>query len=91
MWYEYYYWKGSGYVKPSPENHEQELLDSFEKPDRYKTREVNGMDVIDLCKHWDLSFNEGNILKYLLRDKGEDVLDMEKIIDYANRELKHLK
>tara|TARA_R110000787_G_scaffold37943_1_gene96015 strand:- start:257 stop:517 length:261 start_codon:yes stop_codon:yes gene_type:complete len=73
------------------ENHEQELLASFDKPKRYKTREVNGMDVIDLCKHWNLNFNEGNMLKYLLRDKGEDLLDMEKIADYANRELNHLK
>lgn len=61
-----------------------------EKPKRYKSREVNGMDVIDLCKHWDLDFNEGNILKYLLRDKGEDISDMEKISDYANRQKEYL-
>jgi len=59
------------------------------KPKRYSSREVNGMDVIDLVKHWNLNFNEGNILKYLLRDKGEDVSDLEKIIDYAKREIKH--
>jgi len=59
------------------------------KPHRYKSREVNGMDVIDLVKHWDLNFNEGNVLKYLLRDKGQDIEDLEKIIDYAQRELKH--
>lgn len=73
------------------ENHEKEFLGLFDKPDRYKSKEVNGMDVIDLCKHWNLNFNEGNILKYLLRDKGEDLLDMKKIADYANRELNHLK
>ncbi len=61
-----------------------------EKPKRYKSREVNGMDVIDLCKYWDLDFNEGNILKYLLRDKGEDISDMEKISDYANRQKEYL-
>jgi hypothetical protein len=44
------------------------------------------MDVIDLCKHWNLNFNEGNILKYLLRDKREDISDMGKIIDFASRE-----
>ena len=59
------------------------------KPHRYKSREVNGMDVIDLVKHWNLNFNEGCILKYLLRDKGQDIEDLEKIIDYAQRELKH--
>ena len=69
-----------------------EILKAFskqKKPKRYSSREVNGMDVIDLVKHWNLNFNEGNILKYLLRDKGEDVSDLEKIIDYAKREIKH--
>ena len=61
------------------------------RPERYASRQVNGMDVIDLVKHWNLGFNEGNILKYLLRDKGEDVSDIKKIIDYAQRELKHLE
>lgn len=61
------------------------------KPQRYASREVNGMDVIDLVKHWNLNFNEGNILKYLLRDKGQDISDLEKIIDYAQREIKHKK
>jgi hypothetical protein len=50
---------------------------------RYSSREVNGMDVIDLCKHWIFNFNEGNILKYLLRDKAKH---MGKIIDFASRE-----
>jgi hypothetical protein len=45
-----------------------ELKDDF--PNRYSSREVNGMDVIDLCKHWNLNF-EGNILKYLLEIKAK--------------------
>ena len=57
---------------------------------RYKDKEVNGMDVIDLIKHWDLNFNEGNVLKYLLRDKGDRIGDLKKIVDYTNRELNHL-
>lgn len=61
------------------------------KPKHYKTKEVNGMDVIDLVKHWDLNFNQGNILKYLLRDKGQDLQDLQKIVDYAQREIEHLK
>lgn len=60
-------------------------------PKRYSSRLVNGMDVIDLIKHWSLNFNEGNILKYLLRDKGEDIEDMGKIEDYAKREKEYLK
>ena len=62
-----------------------------DRPTRYKSREVNGMDVIDLIKHWDLDFCDGNILKYLLRQKGEDLQDMEKIKDYAYRKIKQLK
>jgi hypothetical protein len=61
-----------------------ELKDDF--PNRYSSREVNGMDVIDLCKHWNLILTEGNILKYLLRDKGQNISDMGKIIDFASRE-----
>ena len=60
------------------------------KPKRYKEKEVHGMDVIDLVKYWNLNFNEGNILKYLLRDKGQDAEDMQKIADYAQREYKFL-
>jgi len=61
------------------------------KPERYKSREVNGLDVIALVEHWKLNFQEGNILKYLLRDKGEDESDMQKIADYAKRELELIK
>jgi hypothetical protein len=60
-------------------------------PERYASRKVHGMDVIDLVKHWGLNFNEGSILKYLLRDKGEDISDMGKIIVFAQRELKYLE
>ena len=62
-----------------------------ERPERYSSRELYGHDVIDLIKAWNLNFNEGNILKYLLRDKGEDVEDMLKIEDYAKRERQYLE
>ena len=70
-------------------NHEVELIE--ERPERYASREVNGMDVLDLINHWNLNFSEGCILKYLLRDKGEDISDFKKIADYANREVKRLE
>ena len=57
----------------------------------YKEKEVNGLDLIDLIKHWKLNFNEGNILKYLLREKESRVKDLEKLVDYAQREIKYLK
>lgn len=68
---------------------ENKVVESRVKEERYSSREVSGMDVIDLCKHWDLNFNEGNILKYLLRDKGEDISDMIKISEYAKREAEY--
>lgn len=69
----------------------EEIEESNGKPERYKSREVHGLDVIDLVNYWGLNFQEANILKYLLRDKGEDESDLEKIIDYAQRELKRLR
>ena len=57
-------------------------------PKRYDT---GGLDVIDICKLYDLNFNLGNIVKYACRKKGQDVRDLEKIIDYAQRELKFIK
>jgi hypothetical protein len=42
------------------------------------------MDVIDLCKHWNLNFNEG-ILKYLLR--WQNISDMGKIIDFSREKI----
>ena len=57
---------------------------------RYKSREIQGHDVISMVKILNLNFNEGNILKYLIRDKGENESDLKKIIAYAERELEFL-
>ena len=61
------------------------------KPEHYKKNTINGKDVIDMIKIFNLNFNEGNILKYLLRKKNQDIEDLKKVIDYATRELNHLK
>lgn len=61
------------------------------RPARYSAVEVDGKDVIDLVKHWNLNFNEGNILKYLLRKKDQDISDMNKIEVFAGREKEYLK
>ena len=60
-------------------------------PERYTARTINGMDVIDMAEHWKLNPQEMNILKYLLRDKGQDYDDMIKISDYALREAELIK
>lgn len=61
------------------------------KPKHYAKRTIVGLDVIDLSEHWGLNPQEMNILKYLLRDKGQDYEDMLKIIDYAQREANFIK
>jgi len=58
------------------------------KPKHYKT---DSIDVIDFCKLYDLNFNMGNIIKYACRKKEQDIEDLKKIIDYAQRELQYLE
>ena len=71
--------------------HNEWQLLNIDKPERYKSREVHGMDVIALSEFWNLNPQEMNILKYLLRDKGEDFEDMIKIHNYAIRESQLIK
>lgn len=68
---------------------EVELV-TFKKPtpDHYKT---NSIDVIDFVKLYDLNFNLGNVVKYVCRNKGTDLEDYKKAIDYLQREIKHLE
>ena len=56
----------------------------------YKTDSV---DVIDICKLYNLNFNRGNIVKYICRagKKDNEIQDLEKALDYLKRELKHYK
>ena len=58
------------------------------KPKHYQTE--SGLDVIDFCKQYDLNFNLGNVVKYLARagKKGSKIEDLEKALDYIQRELK---
>lgn len=58
------------------------------QPKHYKT---DSIDVIDFVKLYDLNFNLGNVVKYVCRNKGTDVEDYKKAIDYLQRELKHLE
>jgi hypothetical protein len=50
-------------------------------------------DVIDICKDYDLNFNRGNIVKYVIRAgrKQDEIRDLEKAKDYIQRELDHLR
>jgi hypothetical protein len=46
-----------------------------------------------IIKDYDLNFNEGNVIKYVARakHKGTHIKDLEKAIDYLERELEHLR
>jgi|TARA_B110000977_G_C10980485_1_gene455935 hypothetical protein len=48
----------------------------------YKEKSIQPWDVIDA---FDLGFYEGNVLKYLLRDKGNKKEDLEKAIHYLEK------
>jgi hypothetical protein len=47
-------------------------------------------DVIDFVSDNSLNFNEGNVIKYITRarKKGTHLIDLEKALDYIQREIK---
>jgi hypothetical protein len=51
------------------------------------------IDVIDFVKLHELNFNEGNVIKYVTRarKKAHQIKDLEKAIDYLERELEHVR
>ena len=50
-------------------------------------------DIIDVCNDYDLNFNRGNIVKYIVRagKKDNELLDLIKAQDYLQREIQYLK
>ena len=52
-------------------------------------------DVIDIVKDYNLNFNIGNVLKYIVRagrkDKDKHIEDLEKAKDYLQREINYLQ
>lgn len=50
-------------------------------------------DVIDLIKDYNLNFNRGNILKYIIRagKKEDELQDLLKAKDYIEREIEHYR
>ena len=67
--------------------HEKKIM----TPTHYDNKK--NYDVIDFIKDYDLNFNEGNVIKYVARakHKGTHIKDLEKAIDYLERELQHLR
>ena len=54
----------------------------------------NGLkhDLIDVIASYELNFNRGNVLKYVVRagKKDNEIQDLEKALDYLEREIHHL-
>ena len=50
-------------------------------------------DVIDICKDYELNFNRGNVLKYVVRagKKQDELKDLRKALDYIKREITYLE
>jgi hypothetical protein len=52
-----------------------------------------GYDLIDVISDYELNFNRGNIVKYVCRagKKDDEIKDLEKALDYLNREIEILR
>ena len=52
-----------------------------------------GYDVIDVANDYKLNFNRGSAVKYIIRagKKTNEIEDLEKAIDFIQREIKFLK
>ena len=50
-------------------------------------------DVIDIAKDYNLNFNRGNIIKYVVRagKKDDELLDLLKAKDYLEREIQFFR
>lgn len=50
-------------------------------------------DVIDFISDYELNFNRGNVIKYIVRAgrKENEIRDLEKAKDYIERELNKLR
>ncbi len=69
---------------------DKELLRSITEPDHYDNNQ--GYDIIDVCNDYSLSFNKGNIVKYVARagKKDDELQDLYKALDYLQREIEYV-
>lgn len=86
-WYTKYKGDPYGAHKIMKEIQEREMVNH---PDHYQG---NKMEVIDIIEDYELGFNLGNTIKYVLRadKKGNKKQDLEKAKWYLERELSKFK
>jgi len=68
---------------------ENELSNNVDHPNHYN----EGIEAIDVIESWDLNFNVGNVIKYMLRApfKGEQIQDLEKAKWYLDRHIENVR
>lgn len=59
------------------------------KPEPYGGSD-NPFEAIKIIRHYGLSFELGNVIKYILRNKGSRVEDLQKAINYLKYEIEKL-
>jgi hypothetical protein len=67
-----------------------QMADMVNNPPHYQTE--SGLQPIDVIEKFDLNFNLGNAIKYILRSgkKGSAQQDLQKAIYYLSREINNL-
>jgi len=69
---------------------EKPLLEQVNSPEHYQ---ANGIETIEVIEGYNLNFNLGNVIKYILRadKKGNKKQDLEKAQWYLKREIEKFK
>jgi hypothetical protein len=67
----------------------KEITDTVNHPSHYN----KGIEAITVIESWNLNFNLGNVIKYVLRSpyKGTQLEDLEKAQVYVAREIARLR
>lgn len=68
------------------------MTDNVNHPQHYGGAD-NPFEAIKIIEAYDLNFNRGNVLKYLLRagKKADELEDLHKALFYISREIERLK
>lgn len=67
------------------------MLDPVNEPQHYMSE--GGLEAIDVIESFELNFNLGNVVKYLLRagKKDDETQDLKKALWYLRREIKNIE
>ena len=68
------------------------MKEQVDHPDHYGGKD-NPYEVIKIIEAHGLGFSDGNVIKYLLRakHKGQELVDLDKMLWYANRYVWNVK